>query len=57
MRQSRLERLADSTFTELNLQEQASQLGGQTVMFVNTFPITDPLPHGHHDALDVVSDA
>jgi hypothetical protein len=57
MKHSRLERIADSTFTRLNLEEQAYQVGGQTVMYVTTFPITDPIPHGHHDSLDVVTDS
>jgi hypothetical protein len=57
MKQSRLERIGDSTFARLNLEEQACQVGGTTVMYVTTFPVTDPIPHGHHDALDVVSDS
>jgi hypothetical protein len=57
MKQSRLERIADSTFTRFNMEEQAYQVGGQTVMVVPTVPITDPIPHGHRDSQDVVTDA
>ncbi|HEY6329338.1 MAG TPA: hypothetical protein VI756_08370 [Blastocatellia bacterium] len=56
MKQSRLESIADSTFTQLNLQDQAYLLGGASTE-VATIPITDPLPHGTPDSIkDIVND-
>jgi len=55
MKATKLERIDESMFTTLDRQFQIQMVGGQTTV-IGTGPVTDPLPHGHGDRADTLSD-